>query len=76
MPEIHPAQLNPSEPYKLLFSIKEAALILGLSPRTVHNLIAQKQLTVRRIGRRVLFHRRDLEAFAKRDHFLRGGDRC
>ena len=76
MPKIYLAQPNPSEPYKLLFSIKEAAQILGLSPRTIHNLTAQKQLAVRRIGRRVLVHRRELEAFAKRDHFLFGGDRC
>jgi len=76
MPQYQPAQPTPLESYKLLFSIKETAQILGLSPRTVHNLITQKQLLVRRVGRRVLVHRRDLEAFAKRDHFLSGGDQC
>jgi hypothetical protein len=29
---------------------------------------------VRRIGRRVLIHRKDLEAFARRDHVSLGGE--
>jgi excisionase family DNA binding protein len=53
---------------KLLFSQKEAALILGVSLRTIQNLIFAKQLPIRRIGRRTLVHRKDLEAFARRDH--------
>jgi excisionase family DNA binding protein len=53
---------------KLLFSEKESAHVLSVSLRTVQNLIATKQLKVRRIGRRVLIHRKDLEAFARRDH--------
>jgi excisionase family DNA binding protein len=58
---------------KLLFSQKEAALILGVSLRTIQNLIFAKQLPIRRIGRRVLVHRKDLEAFARRDHSFKGG---
>jgi excisionase family DNA binding protein len=53
---------------KLLFSQKEAALILGVSLRTIQNLIFAKQLPIRRIGRRVLVHRKHLEDFARRDH--------
>ena len=61
---------------RLLFSQAEAARMLGISLRTLQNLIAAKQISVRRIGRRVLLHRRELEAFARRDHFFpsRGGE--
>jgi excisionase family DNA binding protein len=60
----------------LLFSLKDSARILSISPRTLQTLIATKQIPVRRIGRRVLIHRKDLEAFARRDHLgtLRGGE--
>jgi len=57
---------------KLLFSQREGARILGLSLRTVQNLIAKKHIPVRRIGRRVLLHYKDLEAFARRDHPFTG----
>jgi excisionase family DNA binding protein len=49
---------------KLLFTKKECALMLSLSARTIDNLIATKELPVRRIGRRVLIHRTSLEKFA------------
>jgi excisionase family DNA binding protein len=52
----------------LLFSQKDSARSLGISLRSLQNLIAAKQIPVRRIGRRVLIHRKDLEAFARRDH--------
>jgi len=55
-------------PIQLLFSLKETSSILGLSLRTIQNLISSKQLPVRRIGRRVLVHRKHLEQFARRDH--------
>jgi excisionase family DNA binding protein len=57
---------------KLLFSQREAAGILGISVRTLQNLIGSKQIPVRRIGRRVLIHRKDLEMFARRDHAVMG----
>lgn len=63
------ASVNPSlESKRLLFSQKEAASILGVSLRTIQNLVVAKELPIRRIGRRVLLHRKDLEAFARRDH--------
>lgn len=58
----------------LLFSQKEAARILGVSLRTLQNLVATKRIPVRRIGRRALIHRKDLEAFARRDHPSIGGE--
>jgi len=55
----------------VLISKKEAARLLSLSLRTIDNLIARKQLAARRIGRRVLISRQELEKFARRDHRMR-----
>jgi len=52
----------------ILVSKKEAARVLSVSPRTIDNLIASKELSVRRVGRRCLIPRTALEAFARRDH--------
>jgi excisionase family DNA binding protein len=52
----------------ILVSKKEAARALSVSIRTVDNLIASKELAVRRVGRRCLIPRRSLEEFARRDH--------
>jgi excisionase family DNA binding protein len=52
----------------LLLSRKDAAVALGVSVRTLENLIASKELTPRRIGRRCLLERRELERFARRNH--------
>jgi excisionase family DNA binding protein len=52
----------------LLVSKREAAGMLGLSVRTLENLIGLKELPARRIGRRCLIERQALEKFAKRDH--------
>jgi excisionase family DNA binding protein len=53
---------------KLLCSKKETADALGVSLRTVDNLIARKELVVRRVGRRVLVPLAELEKFTRRDH--------
>jgi excisionase family DNA binding protein len=50
----------------LFYSKKNAARILGISERTLHALIVEKQLRVRRIGRRVLIARDALIRFAHR----------
>jgi excisionase family DNA binding protein len=52
----------------LLVSKREAAAMLGLSVRSIENLISHKELTARRIGRRCLIERQVLERFARRDH--------
>jgi len=52
----------------ILVSKKEAARVLSVSLRTIDNLIAAKELAVRRLGRRCLIPRTALEAFARRDH--------
>jgi excisionase family DNA binding protein len=57
---------------KLLLNKKEAAQLLSLSLRTIDNLIHGRRLPVRRIGRRVLIHRRALEQFALHEREGRG----
>jgi excisionase family DNA binding protein len=52
----------------LLISKRTAASMLGLSLRTLENIISVKELPVRRIGRRCLIERQALERFARRDH--------
>jgi excisionase family DNA binding protein len=52
----------------LLVSKRTAASMLGLSVRTLENIISVKELPVRRIGRRCLIERQALERFARRDH--------
>lgn len=52
----------------LLISKRSAAVMLGLSVRTIENLISLKELPARRIGRRCLIERAALERFARRDH--------
>jgi excisionase family DNA binding protein len=60
----------PKEPVadQLLYSVPLAARILGLSARLLWNFIAHGEIRTRRIGTRVLIHRRELEKFAGRDH--------
>jgi len=55
-------------PEPILLSKKSAANMLAISLRTLDNLIAAKEIPVRRIGRRVVVSRRAIEDFARRDH--------
>jgi excisionase family DNA binding protein len=61
---------NSSNPLalKLQYSRDEAAMLLGISERTLDRLIAEKELLVRRIGRRVLVPKDALQSFMRRDH--------
>jgi hypothetical protein len=52
----------------LLVSRREAARLLGISLRSLDGLISNRQLEVRRIGRRVMIETRILNRFARRDH--------
>ncbi len=56
------------ETKQLLVSKKEAARLLGVCVRTVEGFVSRKQLTARKIGRRVLIPFSAIEQFAKRDH--------
>lgn len=62
--EITPA----NQQSRLLHSKKEAAQLLNLSLRTIDNLIAFKELNVRRIGRRVLIPHTAILSFIRTDH--------
>jgi excisionase family DNA binding protein len=49
----------------LLLSKHEAARLLGLSIRSLEQLISRKEIPTRRIGRRVLITRSAVESFAQ-----------
>jgi excisionase family DNA binding protein len=49
----------------ILVSKKDAARLLNLCVRTVEQLIGQQKLRVKRVGKRVLLIREDLERFAR-----------
>ena len=53
---------------QLLFSKRSTAATLGISMRTLENLMAVREIIPRRIGKRVLFEAREIERFARRDH--------
>jgi len=57
----------PSEE-KLLLSREQAAALLSISRRSLDYLIANKAISVRRIGSRVLIPVKDLQRFARADH--------
>jgi excisionase family DNA binding protein len=54
--------------HALLHSKRRAAFLLGVSERTLHTLIARRELKVRRVGRRVLVPASELTKFIRKDH--------
>ena len=55
---------------KRFFTVKEAAVYLGISERTIYNGIARNAkkpfpITPRRFGRKPLFEKDDLDSFAE-----------
>ena len=56
-------------PEKILVDRRTAAAALSISLRSLDILISTKQLVSRRVGRRRLIPRVELEKFARRDHF-------
>jgi excisionase family DNA binding protein len=50
---------------KLAFNRRESAELLSISLRTLDSLIARKELRFRRVGRRVLITRDELDRFLK-----------
>jgi hypothetical protein len=53
---------------KLAVSIKEAAAMLSISPRSIQNYVAARLLPARKIGRRTVIPVRALELFLRSDH--------
>jgi excisionase family DNA binding protein len=68
------AQKREKEPVtgQLLYPVEQAARVLGISARLLWSFIASNVLKARRVGSRVLIHRRELEKFALRDHATHG----
>ena len=58
-------QTKPWGQERMLFSKGESAYALNISDRKLDYLIAEKAIRVRRIGKRVLITRDELERFAK-----------
>ena len=52
---------------RILYSRREAAQQLSISLSTLEQLIVQGELQVRRLGKRILVSRRELERLASRD---------
>jgi len=52
---------------KIAVSVREAAAMLSISPRSVQNYIHAKILPARKIGRRTVIAVRALEAFLRSD---------
>ena len=50
---------------RLLFSRKEAAILLNLSPRQITRLVGNEKLRVVRLGRRTLVHRDEIKRFVE-----------
>jgi hypothetical protein len=60
--------INPPSLEPLLLSRRQAAVMLGISARSLDYLVANKQLAVRRIGRRVMVSMIELRRFSRGDH--------
>jgi excisionase family DNA binding protein len=54
---------------KTLFTRKEAAATLSISASTLDVAIGRGMLRARRQGRRVLIHRKEIERFARAEHW-------
>jgi excisionase family DNA binding protein len=52
---------------KIAVSVREAAAMLSISPRTIQNYIAAKRLPARKIGRRTVIPFSALEKFLRSD---------
>lgn len=53
---------------KILVGKNEGAEMLSISPRAIDYLISTRQLSVRRIGARVLIPTAELKKFSRSDH--------
>jgi excisionase family DNA binding protein len=55
--------------HKRLYSVKEAAMYLGISPRTIYNSMGKNSkqrfnVPFKRYGKKILFEGKDLDAWA------------
>ena len=68
LPKKAPASVAVAPMDKLLVSQEEAAQLLSISKRSVEYLVAQRQLSTRRIGTRALIPIEEVRKFARSDH--------
>jgi excisionase family DNA binding protein len=59
---------------RLAVSVRDAAAMLSVSPRTIQNYICVKRLPARKIGRRTLILVRTLENFLRFDQSSPGAN--
>jgi excisionase family DNA binding protein len=59
---------------RLAYGIEEVARCLGVSPRTVRNLLKRGELVRRKIGARTVIPRSSIERFLTRDHATKIGE--
>ena len=64
LPKLARMETNKS---KLAVSVREAAEMLSVSPRSIQNYVAAKLLQARKIGRRTVIPVSALEAFIRHD---------
>ena len=62
--EARNSQAESWPPFRLLYPKREACVLLGISLRKLDYLIAEGRIRARRVGRRTLLERRELERFA------------
>jgi excisionase family DNA binding protein len=53
---------------RILVNKREAARLLGISVSSLDYLIRQRELVIRRLGRRTLVSTESLRAYARHDH--------
>jgi hypothetical protein len=53
---------------KFLYSRKEASWSLGISTRSLDYLIGNKQLSTRKLGKKIMIPATELSRFARADH--------
>lgn len=63
------SRLSASEVQPVLLDVKQTAIYLGRSEQSVQHLIFEKELPVVRKGRRVHFHRHDLDAWIEKNKY-------
>ena len=68
LPANESARLDGTPDTKLLVSRYEAAQCLSISERALDYLVANKQISTRRIGSRVLIAVSELHRFIRQDH--------
>jgi len=67
--EVSPEKISPE---KILYGYQDAAEALSISPNHLVKLIRENQVKVRRLGRRVLIPREEIERLASRDRAMPG----